>query len=72
MQLHFLHDLKPPGLIQPFPSRGNIKDVIVLLSQFHHLLFITDKVYELPIRKLLEWIWWKFSFTWHYVKYQLV
>jgi hypothetical protein len=63
MELNFLHDLKPPSLIPPFPSGGKLKDVIVLLSRLHHLLSITDRVKELPVRKLLEWLWWKFSFT---------
>jgi hypothetical protein len=44
-------------------SGGKLKDVIILLSRLHHLLFITDKVDELPVMKLLEWIWWKFAFT---------
>jgi hypothetical protein len=63
MEFLFLHDLNPLGLIPPFPSGGKLKDVIIFLSRLHHLLSITDIVKEIPVRKLPEWLWWKFAFT---------
>jgi hypothetical protein len=63
MELHFLHVLKPPNFILTSTLEGKMKDVIVLLSRLHRLLLITDRIKELPVRKLLEWLWWKFSFT---------
>jgi len=63
MELHFLCVLEPPNFILTSTLGGKLKDVIILLSQFHHLLLITDRVNGLPVRKLLEWLWWKFAFT---------
>ena len=63
MELYFLHVLKPPSFVLTSTLEGKLKDVTVLLSRLHLLLVIIDKVKELPIRKLLEWLWWKFSFT---------
>jgi hypothetical protein len=63
MEFLFLHDLKPLSLIPLLPFGGKLKDVILLLSRLHQLLSITDRVKELPVRELLEWLWWKFSFT---------
>jgi hypothetical protein len=63
MQSHFLHDSKPPGLIPLLLSGGKLKDVIILLSRLFHVLLIIDRVNKLAARKLLEWLWWKFSFT---------
>jgi hypothetical protein len=63
MDLYFLHVLKPPSFILTSTLGGKLKDVTVLLSRLHHLLPITDRVRELPFKKLLDWIWWKFSFT---------
>jgi hypothetical protein len=63
MELYFLHVLKPPSFILTSALGGKLKDVTILLSRLHHLLSITDRVKELPVRKLLEWLWWKFSFT---------
>jgi hypothetical protein len=62
MELYFLHALKPLNFISSALG-GELKDVIVLLSQLHQLFSIIDRVKELPFRKLLEWLWWKFSFT---------
>jgi hypothetical protein len=63
MELYFLHVLNPLSFILISALGGNIKDVTDLLSRLHHLLLITDKVKEILVRKLLEWLWWKFSFT---------
>jgi hypothetical protein len=63
MELYFLHVLKPPSFILTSSLGGKLKDVTILLSRLHYLLSITDRVKELPVRKLLEWLWWKFSFT---------
>lgn len=63
MELHFFQALKPPNFVLPSTLGGELKKVIYLLSQFHYLLSITDRVNEFPVRKLLEWLWWKFTFT---------
>jgi hypothetical protein len=63
MELHFLHLLKPPSFILTSELGGGMKDVIILLSRLHHLLSITDRVSGFPVRKLLDWLWWKFTFT---------
>jgi hypothetical protein len=63
MELYYLHVLKPPIFILTSSLGGNLKNVTILLSQLHYLLSIINGVKELPVRKLLEWIWWKFSFT---------
>jgi hypothetical protein len=63
MELYFLHVLKPPNFILTSSLGGKLKNVTVLLSWLHYLLLITDKIKGLPVRKLLEWLWWKFDFT---------
>jgi hypothetical protein len=63
MEWHFLHTLEPPYFISTSALGEKLKDVTVLLSRLHHLLPIIDRVKELPFRKLLEWLWWKFTFT---------
>jgi hypothetical protein len=63
MELHFLHALEPPRFFSTSAFGGKMKDVTILLSRLHRLLSIIDRVKELPVRKLLEWLWWKFSFT---------
>jgi hypothetical protein len=63
MELYFLHVLKSPIFILTSSLGGKMKNVTILLSWLHSLLSVVDKVKELPVRKLLEWLWWKFSFT---------
>jgi hypothetical protein len=63
MELYFLHVLKPPNFILTSALGGKLKNVIILLSRLHYLLSSIDRVKELPVRKLLEWLWWNFSFT---------
>jgi hypothetical protein len=63
MELYFLHVLKPPNFILTSSLGGKMKNVTVLLSRLHSLLSIIDRVNKFAARKLLEWLWWKFSFT---------
>jgi hypothetical protein len=63
MELHFLHVLKPSSFVIPSTLGGNLKNVIILLSQFYYLLLISGRVRKFSIRKLLEWLWWKFVVT---------
>jgi hypothetical protein len=63
MEFYFLHVWKPPNFILTSTLGGKLKNVTVLLSRLHYLLSIMDRVKELPVRKLLEWLWWKFAFT---------
>jgi hypothetical protein len=63
LEWHFLHILEPPNLISTSAFGEKLKDVTILLSRLHYLLLIIDRVKELPVRKLLEWLWWKFAFT---------
>jgi hypothetical protein len=63
MELHFLHVLELPNLILPSVLGGALKNVIVSLSQFHYFVLISDRANEFPVRKPLEWLWWKFTFT---------
>jgi hypothetical protein len=63
MEWHFLHILEPPYFISTSSFEEGMKGVTILLSRLHHLLVIIDRLKELPVRKLLEWLWWKFSFT---------
>jgi hypothetical protein len=62
MELHFLHVLEPPRFISTAAFGGKLKYVTILLSQLNHLLPVANRVKELPVRKLLEWLWWKFAF----------
>jgi hypothetical protein len=63
MEWHFPYALEPPYFISTPACKEELKSVTVLLSRLHHLLMIIDRRKELLSRKLLEWIWWKFSFT---------
>jgi hypothetical protein len=60
MELHFLNVLKPSSFVIPSTLGGNMKNVINLLSQFYYLLLISGRVRNFSVRKLLEWLWWKF------------
>ena len=51
------------GLARKAHRQSELKSVAVLLSRLHYLLVIIDKRKELLSRKVLEWLWWKFSFT---------
>jgi hypothetical protein len=72
MELFFLNMLKPPRFILPSSLGGNLKDVITFLSQFCYPLLTSVRVNKFSIRKLFEWLWWKFIFTYCIVKSQLV
>jgi hypothetical protein len=63
MESRFLHKLEPPYFISTPACKKELMSVTVLLSRLHHLLVIIDRRKELLSRKLLEWLWWKFSFT---------
>jgi hypothetical protein len=63
MEFYFLHVLKPPNFILTSKLGGKMMNVTILLSWLHYLLSSIDRVKEIPVRKLLEWLWWKFSFT---------
>jgi hypothetical protein len=63
MELYFLHKLEPPYFISTSACKEELKSVTILLSRLHHLFVIIDRRKELLFRKLLDWLWWKFSFT---------
>jgi hypothetical protein len=63
MEWHFFQILKPPSFILPSTLGGALKNVIDLLSQFHYFLLISDKVSKFSVRGLLDWLWWKSTFT---------
>jgi hypothetical protein len=63
MEWHFPYALEPPYFISTPACKEELKSVTILLSWLHHLLVIIDRRKELLSRKLLEWLWWKFSFT---------
>jgi hypothetical protein len=63
MEWHFPYALEPPYFISTPSCKEELKSVTVLLSRLHHLLMIIDIRKELLPRKLLEWLWWKSSFT---------
>jgi hypothetical protein len=63
MEWHFPYALEPPYFISTPACKEELKSVTVLLSRLHHLLVIIDRRKELLSRKLLEWLWRKFSFT---------
>jgi hypothetical protein len=63
MEWHFPYALEPPYFISTPAYEEKLKSVTVLLSRLHYLLVIIDRRKELLSRKLLEWLWWKFSFT---------
>jgi hypothetical protein len=57
MEWHFLHILETPYFISTSSFEEKLKGVTILLSRLHHLLVITDRVKELPFKKLLDWLW---------------
>jgi hypothetical protein len=63
MEWHFFQVLNPPKFILPSALGGGLKNVIDLLSQFHYLLLISDRVNKFSVRRLLDWLWWKSTFT---------
>jgi hypothetical protein len=63
IEWHFPYALEPPYFISTPTCKEELKSVTILLSRLHHLLMIIDRRKELLSRKLLEWLWWKFSFT---------
>jgi hypothetical protein len=63
MEWHFPYALEPPYFISTPACKEELMSVTVLLSRLHHLLMIIDRRKELLSRKLLGWLWWKFSFT---------
>jgi hypothetical protein len=63
MEWHFPYALEPPYFISTPSYEENLESVSILLSRLHYLLVIIDRRKELLSRKLLEWLWWKFSFT---------
>ena len=63
MKLHFLNVLKPSRLVIPSTLGGNTKNAINLMSQVYYLLLISGRVRKFLVRKLLEWLWWKFVVT---------
>ena len=63
MEWHVLYAFDPPYSISTSPCEKKLKSVSILLSRLHYLLVIIDRRKELLSRKLLKWLWWKFSFT---------
>jgi hypothetical protein len=63
MEFHFLHKLEPPYFISTSACKEELKSITILLSWLNHLFLIINKRKELPFRKLLDWLWWKFVFT---------
>jgi hypothetical protein len=63
MEWHFPYALEPPYFISTPACKEELKSVVILRSRLHHLLVIIDRRKELLSRKLLGWLWWKFSFT---------
>jgi hypothetical protein len=63
MELNFLHVLEPLIFILTSALGGDLKSIIILLSQLHCFYLISDKVNKFAARELLEWLWWKFDFT---------
>ena len=63
MEWHSPYALELPYFISTPTYKEDLMIVIVLLSRLHHLLMIIDRRKELLYRKLLGWLWWKFSFT---------
>jgi hypothetical protein len=63
MEWHVLYALDPPYYISTSPCEEKLKSVVILFSRLHHLSVIIDRKKELPFRKLLDWLWWKSSFT---------
>jgi hypothetical protein len=63
MEWHVLYALEPPYSISTSPCEEKLKSVAVLLSRLQYLQVIIDRRKGLLSRKLLEWLWWNFSFT---------
>jgi hypothetical protein len=63
MEWHVLYALEPPYFISTSACEEKLKSVVILLSRLHHLLVTIGRRKELLFRKLLGWLWWKFSFT---------
>jgi hypothetical protein len=63
MEWDVLYALEPPYFISTSACEEKLKSVAILLSRLQYLLVIIDRRKELLSRKLLEWLWWKFSFT---------
>jgi hypothetical protein len=63
MEWHVLYALETPYFISNSACEEELKSVATLLSWLHHLLVIIDRRKELPFRKLLDWLWWKSTFT---------
>jgi hypothetical protein len=63
MEWHSPYALELPYFISTLACKEELKSVAVLLSRLHHLLVIIDRRKEILSRKMLEWLWWKFSFT---------
>jgi hypothetical protein len=53
MEWHFLYALEPPIFISTTTLGDELKDVTILMLWLHRLLSITDKLKELPFRKLI-------------------
>jgi hypothetical protein len=68
MEWHFPYALEPPYFISTLACKEELKSVTILLSWLHHLLMIIKRKKELLSRKLLEWLWWKSTFTYPHVK----
>jgi hypothetical protein len=63
MEWHVFYALEPSYFISTSAFEEKLKSVAVLLSRLHYLLVTIDRRKELLSRKLLDWLWWKFSFT---------
>ena len=63
MEWHVFYALEPSYFISTSAFEENLKSVVILLSQLHYLLVTIYRRKELLSRKVLEWLWWKFSFT---------
>jgi hypothetical protein len=63
MEWYFPYALKPPYPISASAFKQKLESVTVLLPRLHQLFTIVDRRKELLSRKLLEWLWWKSSFT---------
>jgi hypothetical protein len=62
MELHFFLVLKPPNIILPSALGGTLNTVTKMLSPFHYPL-ISDRINKSSVRRLFEWLWWKYAFT---------
>jgi hypothetical protein len=61
--VHFLHVLEPLNFILTSSLGGELKRIIIFLSQLHCFYLINDRVNKFEARELLECLWWKFDFT---------